>query len=534
MTGKVEKPTPADAVRPPMKRPVVMAAVVVMVASAAGVAAWLTRASGQPPPAAPPANMAQTARPAAKPPSGDATPIVIPETPPPPPPTSADITAAGPPAPTTPTNTATAPEPTKPADWEALPISDLRARAEGNQVPAMEELARRLIQGIGVAKDEQAGAGWLLRAAQAGSSQAAFNVGVMYERGFVVDRDSTRAIEWYRKAVKADLPAAKHNLALLLRDGKGAPRNGKEAVELLRSAAQKGMAASMFTLGDIYERGDAAPKDQVMALAWFSIAAEFERQTNHGTDTPLGKTATQRAQTLQRILTPAELERAQQLGQREFDQIVDALQPANPSAQTPSAQAAAPRSSADLPGWGKTASDQVRAIQQILFDMGFLREKPDGALGPMTRTAIRAFQKSASLRETGEPTRDVYMALRNAALRDVVTNSPLPMPSKVEPSKAEADTAEKSAPPPGQDKLEAPYPTALVDQVKAVQSLLRALNFYRDDADGALGPATRNAIRAFQKSIGMRETGEPTKDVYAALQEAVQKARATRTTGQPN
>ena len=33
----------------------------------------------------------------------------------------------------------------------------------------MEELARRLVQGIGVAKDQQAAAGWLLRAAQRGS-----------------------------------------------------------------------------------------------------------------------------------------------------------------------------------------------------------------------------------------------------------------------------------------------------------------------------------------------------------------------------
>ena len=124
----------------------------------------------------------------------------------------------------------------------------------------MEEMARRLVQGAGVPKDQQAGAGWLLRAAQRGSAQSAFNVGVMYERGFVVERDSTHAVEWYRKAVEANLPMAKHHLALMLREGKGAPRNGQEAVDLLRSASRQGMTASMFTLGDIYERGDDGPR----------------------------------------------------------------------------------------------------------------------------------------------------------------------------------------------------------------------------------------------------------------------------------
>jgi TPR repeat protein len=136
----------------------------------------------------------------------------------------------------------------------------VRTRANANEIPAMEEIARRLIQGIGVAKDPQAGAGWLLRAAGAGSAQAAFNVGVMYERGFVVERDSGRAVDWYRKAADGDMPAAKHNLALLLRDGRGAPRDAKRAIELLHSAARQGMAASMFSLGDMYERGDAAPR----------------------------------------------------------------------------------------------------------------------------------------------------------------------------------------------------------------------------------------------------------------------------------
>src|SRR4029077_15504566 len=128
--------------------------------------------------------------------------------------TSADFGQAKPPSTPPATSTASDKEESS-VDWPGLPIDEVRNRANADDVTAMEELARRLVQGIGVAKDQQAAAGWLLRAAQRGSGQSAFNVGVMYERGFVVERDSTKAIEWYRKAAEANVPMAKHNLALL-------------------------------------------------------------------------------------------------------------------------------------------------------------------------------------------------------------------------------------------------------------------------------------------------------------------------------
>ncbi len=306
----------------------------------------------------------------------------------------------------------------------------------------MEEIGRRLIQGADVAKDPQAGAGWLLRAAEAGSAQAAFNVGVMYERGFVVERDSSRAVEWYRKAADGNMPAAKHNLALLLRDGKGAPRDAKRAIELLRSATRQGMAASMFSLGDMYERGDAGSKDAAAALGWFTIAAEFERQINRGEDTPLAKSAEQRSQALLRVLTPSELQRAQQLGQSEFRAIVDALAPPKPAPPPADPAPQAPPPVVDLPSWPTGINDQVRAIQQALVDLQLLRDKPDGYLGPMTRNAIRDFERSAGLPETGEPTKEVYIALRQAqARRDLLANSPLPLPPKQGPPKGESPSA---------------------------------------------------------------------------------------------
>jgi TPR repeat protein/peptidoglycan hydrolase-like protein with peptidoglycan-binding domain len=389
--------------------------------------------------------------------------VKLPEAEPPPPPNTADFSAkpaepAAPPASAKSEPAKAEPAKVEPAtpeaaiDWPSLPIEEVRTRANTNDLAAMEELARRLIQGAGVAKDPQAGAGWLLRAAEAGSAQAAFNVGVMYERGFVVERDSSRAVEWYRKAAEGNMPAAKHNLALLLRDGKGAPRDAKRAIELLQSAARQGMAASMFSLGDMYERGDAGVRDPAAALAWFAIAAEFERQINRGDDTPLAKSADQRAQALQGVLTPVDLKRAQQMGQAEFHAIAEALAPPKPS--SPPTEPAAPASAAeppppaavDLPSWPKAAAEQVRAVQQALVDLRLLRNKPDGVLGPMTRNAIREFQRSVGLKETGEPGKDVYVAMRQAqAKREVEAKSPLPLPAKQEATKNEPVAAKAEA-----------------------------------------------------------------------------------------
>ena len=495
-----------------MTRPGLIVGTAMVVAAAGATAAWLMLS---PQPLSPPqlSKAAKSAEPSA--------PIAVPESTSPPEVTSADFGQAKTPSTTTAASAAKDKDPSS-VDWPALPIEEVRDRANGDDVTAMEELARRLVQGIGVAKDQQAAAGWLLRAAQRGSGQSAFNVGVMYERGFVVERDSTKAIEWYRKAAEANVPMAKHNLALLLRDGKGAPRNGKEAVELLRSAARQGMAASMFTLGDIYERGDEGLKDPAIALAWFAITAEFERQTNRGGESALAKMASQRVQVLQRILMPGELERAQQFGQAEFKLIVEALQPPKPATTTPTEITGLPRPAfpplppaapaSEPPGWPKTTTDQIRVIQQALVDLKLLRDKPDGALGPMTRNAIRAFQRSLSMRETGDPTVDVFVALQDAIKTDTTKADPA---DKVQAAKADAP------PPPatGAESLSDAWPSAPVDQVKVIQTLLRDLNFSREAPDGVLGPATRAAIRDYERSLGLAQTGEPSRTLFNSLKE---------------
>jgi peptidoglycan hydrolase-like protein with peptidoglycan-binding domain len=221
---------------------------------------------------------------------------------------------------------------------------------------------------------------------------------------------------------------------------------------------------------------------------------------------------------LQRVLTPAELQRAQQLGQTEFRAITKALAPPVPapaSTDPPSPSvAAAPSASpaSDDLNWPKAPADQVRAVQQALADLQLLRDKPDGVLGPMTRNAIRDFQRTAGLKATGEPSKDVYFALRQTLLqRDVATRSPLPLPPKQEPGAAAAVDLAKPDPD--------AWPADGTEQVKAVQRLLRDMKILTEPADGQVGAATRAAIREYERLAGLKETGQPSKVLFDSMKE---------------
>ncbi len=143
-----------------MTRPGLIVGAAIVVAAAVGTAAWLML----PPEIASPPPLSEAAKADAS-----AATIAVPESASPPEVTSADFGQAKPP-PATAAGAPTAQDKNASSvDWPALPIEEVRDRANAEDVTAMEELARRLVQGIGVAKDQQAAAGWLLRAAQRGS-----------------------------------------------------------------------------------------------------------------------------------------------------------------------------------------------------------------------------------------------------------------------------------------------------------------------------------------------------------------------------
>jgi hypothetical protein len=62
-----------------------------------------------------------------------------------------------------------------------------------------------------------------------------------------------------------------------------------------------------------------------------------------------------------------------------------------------------------------------------------------------------------------------------------------------------------------------PVSPARRDQIRAAQIALARLGFYNGQIDGSMGKGTIGAIRAFEKSLGLPETGQLTANVAARL-----------------
>ena len=57
-----------------------------------------------------------------------------------------------------------------------------------------------------------------------------------------------------------------------------------------------------------------------------------------------------------------------------------------------------------------------------------------------------------------------------------------------------------------------------IDDRKALQERLTARGFDTDGTDGVIGPNSRKAIAAYQQSVGLPETGDPSRELLQRLQ----------------
>jgi TPR repeat protein len=109
--------------------------------------------------------------------------------------------------------------------------------------------------------------------AEAGSAEAANNIGHMYEEGLGVAQNYGEAMDWYRKAALQELAQAQHNTGLLYYNGYGVAANPREAMRWFRLAANQGLAASEYMLGLAYQSGEGAELDYTEARRWFLLSA---------------------------------------------------------------------------------------------------------------------------------------------------------------------------------------------------------------------------------------------------------------------
>ncbi|WP_269583346.1 peptidoglycan-binding protein [Roseibium sp. Sym1] len=282
------------------------------------------------------------------------------------------------------------------------PIALRSAAAGGN--PAAEFLVGvKYTEGNGVAPDLTKAAVWYQKAADKGLAPAQYRLASLYEKGRGVEKDVPKAKAWYSKAAEAGNAKAMHNLAVLFAEGGGGQPDYAAAAKWFEAAANYGVKDSLFNLGILYAGGIGVDKDLVASYKWFAIAADQGDPE-----------AAKRRDDVANMMDQETLANAR-LAVEQF-----ALKAPDPAANKVTME----------PGWADSSSlpaekasvstadntAMIREAQDKLNYLGFDTGTPDGQMGPRTRSAIRAFQRSLGLPETGEVDKRLIDELKSQAI----------------------------------------------------------------------------------------------------------------------
>ena len=124
---------------------------------------------------------------------------------------------------------------------EMMSLEERIEKAEGGDKFAIAKLAQAYLNGDDeVEQDAEKAAYWYRKEAELQDSEGAFNLGLLYAKGFGVERDFTQAAEWMEKAVAWGDP-----------DGAGPAKQYRALAENLKKA-EAGDADAMFELAGGY------------------------------------------------------------------------------------------------------------------------------------------------------------------------------------------------------------------------------------------------------------------------------------------
>ena len=134
------------------------------------------------------------------------------------------------------------------------------------------------------------------------------------------------------------------------------------------------------------------------------------------------------------------------------------------------------------------ADETVLATQKKLARLGLYKGEADGQAGSQTSAAIRRYQIAENLKVTGE--------LNCQTLAQLGINGSAPMPAYV----AIADIFKGG-----------PYVSAgsemQVEAIRKAQKNLKLLGYYKGPEDGIPNSSLVSALKIWQKSAGLRQTG---------------------------
>lgn len=192
------------------------------------------------------------------------------------------------------------------------------AYLSGNQVPANPALAREwLVKAVNNGSHEaqylfalqQTSAAerehYLTLAAEGGLAKAQVALG----RASLRAQALSQARGWFAKAAAQGDVEGRFEYGEMLRAGQGGEHDYHGAYQQYRYAAQQGNRMAQYRMGMMREEGLGGPRNRLHAYAWFSLAATEGMEE-----------AIQARETLEGMMTPEEIKRAQKLSQYWFKQ----------------------------------------------------------------------------------------------------------------------------------------------------------------------------------------------------------------------
>jgi hypothetical protein len=167
-----------------------------------------------------------------------------------------------------------APPPAPPRRDQALRVP--APSLESGPAPTGAEATRALQEGEAAESRSDYGTAlvWYKRAASLGSSDAAFDIGWLYQKGLGLAADPAQALQWYRRAAEAGHVMAANNLGVLYKNGLGTQRDYAEALRWYRRAAEAGNSEAQNNIGVMFNNGLGVERDYRQALTWFERSAE--------------------------------------------------------------------------------------------------------------------------------------------------------------------------------------------------------------------------------------------------------------------
>ncbi len=282
-------------------------------------------------------------------------------------------------------------------------------------------------------------------------------------------------------ASKGD-PKAQYEVASRFLAGKGVKRDYMQAAIWFKRAAAQGFAPAQYRLGTLYERGRGVIKDLARAKIWYRRAADAGNvramhnfavlHTRRGLGDPDYATAAQWFEKAARHgLTDSQFNLGimfhNGLGVRRND--VEAYKWFALAAAAGDKEAEKNRA---LLAKKLSAGDSIRARRAV--------------------AGFKPLPKVASANIEPGPRRSYHItATSNPRHKYIRTNK----------QAAKVESAPKADP-----------------DVKRVQQLLKRAGYQPGPADGRPGPKTREAIRAFERQMGIKETGEISEDLIIRLE----------------